>query len=322
MIVCEKRNKPKNLYGDYFLAVEAPGDENETPRPRNTKVINIKTNNRGKDYAAGVDDDMNDAPADTPADTTAQPTEPATTDVAAPADNAAPTPQPMENPDAGVTLTTPDGTTNMPTYDAPDNTDFSAGVDAPATDTPDVAAPAPDPNADPNATGDVTPGTAGDGTADVTVGNGDDDNFVDDTDYTAGVDGGDVGGAADAAADPNAAGTGDESKAPAVSADSMRKYNLFKEYTKLLNAIDRYIEVLDSQVVDDVSYNKAIRIATEKLKEIKNQCYDYLLLKFELDSYGKNLVFQQKIVVAIQLVFNMIAKIKTNLANNDETTKK
>ena len=324
MIVIENINKPKNLYGDYFLAVEAPGDENEAPRPRNTKVINIRSNNRGKDYTSGIDD-MDDTNQTNP-----EPT---------PDDNPPTANDTPDNPPTTVDVTTNDNTDNIV-----DDTDYTAGIDddttatEPATpDTPEQAPVANNPAPDVTATTDdantptpePTPGggdvsvTTADGTTTAPEGDaGGGEDIVDDTDYTAGIDSGDMGdaGAADTTVtDPN--GQQDEQKGPAVGADSMRKYSLYKEFIKLLNAIDKYVETLDTQVVDDLSYNKAIRISTEKLKEIKMQCYDYLMLKFELDSYGKNLVFHQKIVVAIQLVFNMLAKIKTIALSKEKEEK-
>lgn len=67
MIVFEnyKKEKPKNTYGRFFLAEEAPGDESEEeytpPRPRKAKIITVKPNNRRTlDFSAGAEDLMND----------------------------------------------------------------------------------------------------------------------------------------------------------------------------------------------------------------------------------------------------------------------
>ena len=69
MIVFEnyKKEKPVNKYGKFFLAEEAPGDEEEyiPPRPRNAKIITVKPNRRKTiDFAAGAEDLANDPDID------------------------------------------------------------------------------------------------------------------------------------------------------------------------------------------------------------------------------------------------------------------
>ena len=47
-----------------------------------------------------------------------------------------------------------------------------------------------------------------------------------------------------------------------------------------------------------------------KLREIKDLTYDFMMIKFELSSYVQSLLFYQNLIVSVQLVFNLIKKAK------------
>lgn len=277
----------KNIYGKYFLATEAPDDEEvseEQPKPkRNVKVVSVKPSNRSKDFTQVgnppiTPDDVEDT-EDIDVDTTDYGTEeiPDTTDTPETTEPAA------EEPvidDTNAEASPEDATTDdAPDTGEGDTTDFTA--DDPAIDD----------------TGEEGPDTGGD--EDFTADTGEDttDMATDDTTGDATADGG----------------------KPGVEFDSTRKYNLYKEYMSLYNACDNYISKLENILKNDNEENQLIRIAVKNLREIKDILSDYMTIRFQLNTYVQSLLFYQKMVVSVQLVFNLLKSIKPR---EDKNTKK
>ena len=168
-----------------------------------------------------------------------------------------------------------------------DNTDFTAGADedeeGETSDDPDT-----------EETGEEGPS--------------DEDN----TDFTAGAD--DVDDTDDTPAENTTQQTNNEANKPSppgVEFDSTRKYNLYKEYMSLYNACDNYISKLENILKNDYEANQIIRISVTNLREIKDILFDYMTIRFQLNSYVQSLLFYQKMVVAIQLVFNLLKSINS-----------
>ena len=110
----------------------------------------------------------------------------------------------------------------------------------------------------------------------------------------------------------------DNQKGPGLEYDSTRKYNLFKEYMSLYNAIDNYISKLEDSISDDPITNQGIKLAVSKLREIKDLTYDYMMIKFEICTYVQSLLFYQNLVVSVQLVFKLIINSKKNSLKNNK----
>ena len=83
-------------------------------------------------------------------------------------------------------------------------------------------------------------------------------------------------------------------------------------YEILLNALTNYINKLENNIGDDINTNKILKAACTKLREIKDLCYEYMLMKFELDTYVKALLFYQNAVIMIQSVFTLLKRIKVH----------
>lgn len=110
----------------------------------------------------------------------------------------------------------------------------------------------------------------------------------------------------------NADAGGEEKKGPGLEYDSTRKYNLFKNYVSLANAINNYISKLENNLGEDTMTNQVYRKCTEKLREILDLCTDYMIMKFEISSYVQSLLFFQNLVIMIQKTFDLIAKFTKN----------
>ena len=57
-------------------------------------------------------------------------------------------------------------------------------------------------------------------------------------------------------------------------------------------------------------------MSVTKLREIKDIIFDYMTIRFQLNSYVQSLLFYQKMVVAVQLVFNLLKSIAEKNQNN------
>ena len=275
---------PKNLYGKYFLAVEAPDDEQVAegqPKPRrNVKVISVKPSNRGKDFTqvGSVDDsdtgNNTNADNDTDVDSTTKDVPEASVeqDTIQPQTGA-------EQPEANDA-----DDTNAPDTDD-DNTDFvnTDGIQ--------------DENQQPSETEDDGPDTGGD------------EDFVAQDDTTQPSDTDDTGNTNDQS-DGNNTSSADNKLNPGVELDSTRKYNLYKEYMSLYNACDNYIGKLENILRDNSDENQIIKISVSNLREVKDILFDYMTIRFQLNTYVQSLLFYQKMVVAVQLVFNLLKSIK------------
>lgn len=211
------------------------------------------------------------------------------------------------NPD-GSPSTTPDGSP-MPSPTNPDGTPMT---------NPDgsLMAPPLNPDGSPMTNPDGTPMAQPAG--DMSVDNGP---VLDDmgSDFSPNDNGGgnpdEMSG--DMSADAGAAG-GEEApqapQGPGLEYNSTRKYTLFKNYMSLSNAIDNYISKLELQMGEDANKTAVLKSATDKLRDINDLCYDYITMKFEISSYVQSLLFFQKMIVMIQMVFEMVSETnkKTN----------
>ena len=283
----------RNMYGNYFLATEAPDDEEtevteDQPKPRrNVKVISVKPSNRGKDFTQvgnpPITPDTTEVEDDVDLDDTdysAEDNQPTEQNDETPVETDADVEQPTETPDNNETTeptvegeepeTTPD---DAPDTGEDDNTDFTGD------DTPDET----------GETGEDGPDVGGD--EDFTDGSEETQDTQDTNDDTTGGDGNDT---------PNA---------PGVELDSTRKYNLYKEFMSLYNATDNYISKLENILKNDYEENQIIRISVNNLREIKDILFDYMTIRFQLNTYVQSLLFYQKMVVSVQLVFKLLKSI-------------
>ena len=309
-MIIRERVTPFKTYGKYFLSFEAPGDEDddEDIKP-NTKVVEVQPNNRSRlDFADGADETTT------------------TTEPAPQADTAATDDAPDTGATGEVDPTTPTVTDGGDVSGEEDADTATAEVNAPGEDAPDTGegetedygedtggddAGTEDGGDTTNDTGDTGDANADAGTTDDApdTGEGDDEDFGDNT----GADdtGGDTGGTEDNNGDDG------NKKGPGLEFDSTRKYNLFQNYMSLCNAIDNYITKLENMTGDDYNANQVIKVATKKLQEIYDLCYDYMTMRFEISTYVQSLLFYQNLVVMIQMVFDLIAKSKKLLKKEE-----
>lgn len=273
----------KYKYGRYFLATEEE-TENETStvvaEPKfNTKLINIKPSNRGKDFTV----DAEEPPVEEPADNTVDGSEDFQDDM---------TDYTSDNPE----IPQEDTSDVAPTVDDPNS--------IPAEPTDDPTGDLMNDQTDFNQYGEQNEPGANDVEVSTDADMGSEDGpMMDDQDFTSDVD--DPNATPE---DPNMATQTPGKKGPGLEYDSTRKYVLYRNFVSLNNAIENYATKLSDNLSDDIEKNKVYTKAIEKLNEINELCHDYMMMKFELNSYIQSRLFYQNLIVMVQLVFNLLGK--------------
>ena len=270
-----------NKYGKYFLSMEAPGDDEtvESPIKSNTKVIDVKPNNRRKlDFTDGAEEveEIPEEPSEEQLDDQS-----IDFDTGASQDFNQDEETPVDDTSAN------DGT--EPTVDQP--MDTTTGEEN-FTQEPSATDPSTiEPTVDGAETEISTDGP------DVDAGE----------DFSAGVDDGTLPD------DGTTPPPEEQKKGPGLEYDSTRKYNLFQNYLSLSNAINNYITKLENNMGESYDENLVIKSSTEKLREIYQLCYDYMTMKFEISTYVQSLLFFQNLVIMVQMVFDLLGKTKKKL---------
>lgn len=307
-------------YGRYFLAFEAPGDEEnpdmnpevtvvpeenidvpaeEIPEEQpvedqgddvikdNTKVITVRPSKMRKDFTDGIEDlqlpEENELPVE--------------------GDELGDTENLSVNPDTAPSVSI-------------DGNDVELNTDDIELDEDPLVSQINDVNdqitADGNANLDTMQNPGMDQPMDAT-----DPNAMGGTDDIALDDGAGMIDTPDAGMDGMDAGMGDQGmnpmdpnaqakKGPGIEYDSVRKYVLFNKFQDLLTSIDGYIEKLENSNVDDINTNKVYTTAIKELDAIKDVTKDYLLMRFELSSYIASLLFYQERITALYKTFGII----------------
>lgn len=267
----EKEDENLTPFEKFFL-FEAPL---EKPKRKNVKVIKVRGGSRGKDYTQ-LDGENADNDADTPEDT--------------------------DTGDTEETDDTEDYTDDDNTEE--DNTEDNADTD---TDTDNENTD----NADDN--GDEETEDNEDYTSDEDNTDGDDntdddgEETEDNEDYTS--DNGD-----DNTDDNNDNEDDGENKSEdekATKIEKLRKYNLFKDFIKLRQTLENYIEKLDTLIFDDNEINSLYKNITNRFRALDDLIYDYMIIKFERNTYFKSFLFYQRVIATIQFNIDLLEKIKT-----------
>ena len=293
--------KEPNLYGKYFLSLEAddePAEEEVTEEnkpKRNVKVVQVKPNNRRKHFADVEPEAGSSASDDAPDidDTSFNDSDTETTPNEDVND---------EGNEDNFADDQPDNTGGAEANEDPEETGDDANNDDNGEDTPETGDETNFADMGEEDSGDDAPETDDSG-----------DNFAD---TSGGDDGGDNN---DESSADTAQEESNEKKKPGIEYDSTRKYNLFKEYMSLYNAADNYISKLENILKNDLMQNQIICICVNNLRDIKDILYDFMTIKFQNSSYIQSLIFYQKMILSVQLIFKLL-KISNETKNNKNKT--
>lgn len=111
-------------------------------------------------------------------------------------------------------------------------------------------------------------------------------------------------------ADPNDPSTGVNADLEEFDKNDMRKFQLFKRFIDLHDVSVHFISVLDAIISDDADYGAIISNVTTKLKRVEGILKDYMILKFQSDSYLQNSFFFEKAKTTILLAIEMLKRGK------------
>ena len=107
-----------------------------------------------------------------------------------------------------------------------------------------------------------------------------------------------------------------------ITKDDMRKYELYRRFLGLYNTIIYFIEKLDLLVTDSDKFVTVSRKVNRIFKKIEEILRDYMLLKFQSDSYLQNSIFYEKIKAIVLLCVDMLDKNKITPEEDNASTKK
>ena len=165
---------------------------------------------------------------------------------------------------------------------------------------------------------DDTQGDTGD-TGD--EGNGTDDIVVDDNEDVP-TDDGDAGGDQGTEEQPDdTAGDEDENGGQEDQQEKIHKQNLFKRFITLHTSIENYSHKLSSIIGVDSDTHKMISEVSEKLNQLGDMLYDYMILKFKKSTYLESMLFYQRTVAATNLCLDSLSKINS-ISSDVNSTKK
>lgn len=158
-------------------------------------------------------------------------------------------------------------------------------------------------------------GDTGDG------GNGTDDIVVDDNEDVP-TDDGDAGGDQGTEEQPDdTSGDGDENGGQEDQQEKIHKQNLFKRFITLHTSIENYSHKLSSIIGVDSDTHKMISEVSEKLNQLGDMLYDYMILKFKKSTYLESMLFYQRTVAATNLCLDSLSKINS-ISSDVNSTKK
>ena len=164
-------------------------------------------------------------------------------------------------------------------------------------------------------TGDDDAGGGGDDGPD-TGDEGGDDDLTAGTDDGGGDDagGGDTGGGDDAG--------GDQGGKQNFKKENMQKYVLFKRFSNMKTIVDNFIDQLEVRDANDSRLSKVYKDVQSKLKSISNFTYDYLVLKFQNDSYLTASYIYEQVKTAVLILIQVLQENHNGIAKEKDKTRK
>lgn len=88
--------------------------------------------------------------------------------------------------------------------------------------------------------------------------------------------------------------------------DDMRKFELFNRTFDLYNAVLYIIEKIGTTATDNQKFAIVLKEVLERLKSIESLMKDYMILKFQSDSYLQNSFFYEKTKACIMLILELM----------------
>lgn len=290
---------PRSAFDRYFR--EADDDDNSV------SVTVSPRKNRGTDYT-------DDAVIDSTKSVTVKPRGNSGTDYSKMADDE------ESSGDTETTDTSSDETTVSEPDTGDEGTDYTASDDSGETGDEETTSDDSEDTADadePDTGDEGTDYTASDESGETGDESGNDTSEPDTgdggTDYTDDeASSGEEGESDSENTDSSDSQSGDSSN-PESSDDKVKKYNMYTRYLHLYNNINSMLEKLKDVVKNDVAENAVIKTVTNNLISLKNNMYDFMILKYKTASYMEILIYFETSINCIRLNFELLRNNKIKL---------
>lgn len=286
-----------------FLDFFQEADDDETPK-RNQKVIKVRApGGRRTDFTQGAD--LADDEAEEPV-----PEEPATDDTDfTDADGSDDTGDTGSDAGADDELISDD--TDF-TDDSGDEENIDAGD--PAADGTGADEPVSD---DTDFTDDDASDDMGNDSGDSEGDSSGDEPVTDDTDFSDDS-AADDSGEEDSSTDDGTDDSGDGEK---PSDEQIRKYSLYKKFTRLNETLDTICDSLSSMMSDNSEINQKYKTVAQKLKELNQLLSEYMILKFTSASYIQSMLFYQRSLAIVDINLNILKDLKKEITKTKNMNK-
>lgn len=210
----------------------------------------------------------------------------------------------------------------VPEEPATDDTDFTddpgdeENIDAgdPGTDETGTDEPVSD---DTDFTDDDVSDDMGNDSGDPEGDNSGDEPVTDDTDFSDDS-AGDASGEEDSSTDDGTDDSGDGEK---PSDEQIRKYSLYKKFTRLNETLDTICDSLSSMMSDNSEINQKYKTVAQKLKELNQLLSEYMILKFASASYIQSMLFYQRSLAIVDINLNILKDLKKEITKTKNMNK-
>ena len=282
MVVEVDTRKKLSPFFEYNLFQEA-----DDSKPSNMKVIDLKlSDKRRRDYTKDSEITMDDdEEVDTPEEPITDEEDYSDTDI----------PEDSETPEDGGEEETPDEPIT-------DDEDYTADADNPPEDGGEEG--------EAQTTDSETPEDGGEEETP-------DEPITDDEDYTADADnppedGGEEGEAQTTDSETPDQGEDQSGEGEDDKVEQMYKYNLYQKFKNVYTSLDEYIDEINTITSDNGELNREYKELSIKLIKIKELMKDYMIMKFAKSSFTKSMFFYQRIMTSINLILQILKKIRLN----------
>ena len=200
-------------------------------------------------------------------------------------------------------------------------TDYTAGGDADEIDAANAPGDPDDDNTDYTADDNEElqtddPGAGDDDGPDT----GDDDDLTADAGDDEGGDTGDDDAGGGDTGDDDAGG--DQGGKQNFKKENMQKYILFKRFSNMRTIVDNFIDQLEVRDANDSRLSKVYKDVQSKLKSISNFTYDYLVLKFQNDSYLTASYIYEQVKTAVLILIQVLQENHNGIGKEKDKSRK
>lgn len=107
------------------------------------------------------------------------------------------------------------------------------------------------------------------------------------------------------------AGGGEEQQSPEDKEEAIQKQALYRQFERLYETIENYIDKLEDQTGVDEKINHQFNLVSGKLNQLKDFLYDYMIIKFKNEDYLHSLLFYQRVIAVVNLSIDLLEETES-----------